>query len=1678
VEEIIVSAETGKKQNAAQSLGTLLFELRASSKLGLRRLRLRIKGLTIVANESGILLLSNRWIEVDPRAKTALEFALLAPAGKYSALELAVSDISIQSEEGAEQALGDDVAVFELKLQVRRRDTLRLLATIDIDALARGKPIVDAVGIRILRFKTTQTFIVPDEGMARFELKLPGSEVDRGKNAIVELPPHALPSGAKVTIRALSSEGMPALFGSQRIVGPVVEVLATDPIARSVAVTLPYDPSLLAASGTTLDGVIIMQWDDTTATYRELQVARADPISKLITIQTQSFSAFFPSTAGIDLLVPELEQDIWGRAVGLTSGSTATIAGRTSDDSAWVALLQPHAPRGWTGLGWFDFEGVPLQSGETTVVLEARIDGKPPHTCEFTMRRPPPPKRITAPSRHYGPHLIVFPNNAPLVSAVVIQTRFTNDDIFPPLADWQVSFSRHGPYVYMGGADGSDWVWEALLPESFFENEAARFTIRAFEALVPIPVNANAPENVRALSSLADFLNANSSTIVVQSVLQILNFAANPFRAGTLSLSPIVPLVALDGQNFGAAFVAATLEGVDAADRSSLQDLLRTLHGSLADAPANRPQVFAGRLFFVSGSFGGDKRREVVGDGIWCARLALRIDPVSDQPVIAAVGVLPDQDKEPLSTIRLFRRRPDGTWSDEQVLGDRAVVDLDLAIDPDGDIRIVAGVGSMALGIKTQLILIRSNGHAWTSEPIVYGMGENGKLWDRGISPRIHIDESGRSVVVAGDIVGAIGWTIAIEDNGTWRSTFIKQASEADVTGSQISSDIGPLGASGLSLAHWAPAIVPDASGSLWCAYSNGILNLARIDLNTLKIEDGPIEVDRETGYYPSLALRSDGAPAVAFKDPYGPGISGLQDLDDLFFLSVDDGNVVPGGSRFAPELRPYTNGYIDLAAFGSHVPLDCANVTNPSMLPAILASIVMGLRWDLEILPSGGWYWENLAYRNSHPKMAQMIEGLPRRPTIGIFKIDNSDFPSESIASITITSFSDPLFTVDLSIAADLDNKVVSDALVRAFAGQNIALHKEDSHVDVSNQGSAWDLTDDEAFGIGINVFSQLYQIRKADNGLEVRIPPVISVLDRTGNVDEFNRPKACGLEQDVWDISAKAFLDRFTGFTIGLPVGTPGRMVYAELTGLNVSAYEPWDPASPQQGGIRLTIEIPSLYVRNEDPGINILLTEPSYIYIALAPFSQDGHINWWVREASLKMGHLSADVDVSVYGWVQWLMLIPGADLVAFGLNPFLDSYATSTVNDQLKPPGTNSLQGLLAGAMQTWLDDRLSDDRKTSGTFEAIYLRQFYIRTWMRDEPPDSSEQSLLGIEPTAGLDFGSATIGAAAVQRYLLLSSDGGVPVFLEDVQVSANAPEFSIVSTASWPKIIASGSSLTIRIAFQPAMPPGFRASNLLVTANGVQPVSIPIRGLALSPPAPSISTRPAGVLNFGFVVAGQQSLSTVELFDEGAASLAVAVPRVVGDATFTIVGAAPLSIPAQGSVSIQLVYAPPRGSNQSNSGRLILDSNDPDRPHIEIELFGVTAAGMLLVMPTTLAFADTPLDGNIPPLPPGVPPTVHRGSTLATSIINTGAASLTVLAPSFQALDATGAISKDFRLWNVDGSQVQLADQIVRSGAILTLVVQFLPITAGLHNATIGIRSDDPTQPLFTVNLSGTAIG
>ncbi len=136
-----------------------------------------------------------------------------------------------------------------------------------------------------------------------------------------------------------------------------------------------------------------------------------------------------------------------------------------------------------------------------------------------------------------------------------------------------------------------------------------------------------------------------------------------------------------------------------------------------------------------------------------------------------------------------------------------------------------------------------------------------------------------------------------------------------------------------------------------------------------------------------------------------------------------------------------------------------------------------------------------------------------------------------------------------------------------------------------------------------------------------------------------------------------------------------------------------------------------------------------------------------------------------------------------------------------------------------------------------------------------------------------------------------------------------------------------------------------------------------------------------------------------------------------------------------------------------SRTGTVTITTDDNDEPTIVVDLSGVGADQEITVTPVSLPFG--PQDVNDGPT-----------AALTVTIFNSG------LLP----LHLTGAqVSLSGAEFDIDSDT---GEATIAPGASRTIGITFDPATAGVKTGTLTITSDDTSEPVVHVSLSGTGTG
>lgn len=203
--------------------------------------------------------------------------------------------------------------------------------------------------------------------------------------------------------------------------------------------------------------------------------------------------------------------------------------------------------------------------------------------------------------------------------------------------------------------------------------------------------------------------------------------------------------------------------------------------------------------------------------------------------------------------------------------------------------------------------------------------------------------------------------------------------------------------------------------------------------------------------------------------------------------------------------------------------------------------------------------------------------------------------------------------------------------------------------------------------------------------------------------------------------------------------------------------------------------------------------------------------------------------------------------------------------------------------------------------------------------------------------------------------------------------------------------------------------------------------------------------------LDYGRVVVAYDAAAPLALINTGDAALEV-TGAVAEGAPFSVVGEGPWEVAPGERTTLDVLFAPP--SYLPYSGVLTLQSNDPERPSVEVGLSGEGVDGpvpQLAVDPLALDF------GTVPPGEVG----------LATArITNAGDGELWVLA---SALEGSSA----FQL-----SADPAGSTVSPGGDSTVLVVEYRPATADGDSGAVLLTTNDPASPAARVQLLGNGGG
>ena len=327
------------------------------------------------------------------------------------------------------------------------------------------------------------------------------------------------------------------------------------------------------------------------------------------------------------------------------------------------------------------------------------------------------------------------------------------------------------------------------------------------------------------------------------------------------------------------------------------------------------------------------------------------------------------------------------------------------------------------------------------------------------------------------------------------------------------------------------------------------------------------------------------------------------------------------------------------------------------------------------------------------------------------------------------------------------------------------------------------------------------------------------------------------------------------------------------------------------------------------------------------------------------------------------------------------------------------------------------------------------------------------QPVISVTPQS-LNFGNVVTGESAVFR-LTVRNTGNAPLNISSI--GSSDPQFSIsLPTAAF--TLPAGGSINVNARFAPASA-GAKTGTLSINSNDpIRPrLEVPITGTGL---APAIEVSPAS-LSFGQVRLAQTKDLAVTIRNTGGATLKVSaitssnplfsVTQFVekpGNAIRNL----PLSIAPNASVEIAVRFRPSfvAASVSNLSGTLTINSNDPNRPRVDVAMTG-TGLGALIAAPSSLAFG-------------GLTVCLATPSIAMLTLTNPGNAPLSIASLT------------------IDNPAFSLTPRpplplVIAPNASVSLTLSFYTRATSPQSGRLTIGSNAVNTPVFNVSLSGVGI-
>jgi len=314
---------------------------------------------------------------------------------------------------------------------------------------------------------------------------------------------------------------------------------------------------------------------------------------------------------------------------------------------------------------------------------------------------------------------------------------------------------------------------------------------------------------------------------------------------------------------------------------------------------------------------------------------------------------------------------------------------------------------------------------------------------------------------------------------------------------------------------------------------------------------------------------------------------------------------------------------------------------------------------------------------------------------------------------------------------------------------------------------------------------------------------------------------------------------------------------------------------------------------------------------------------------------------------------------------------------------------------------------------------------------------------IDVTPTL-LQFGQVAIGSSSAMT-ATISNVGDVDLELDTLSISGTT-EYSLTVDPSG-TVLAPAASTSVEVTYAP-VDVGADGATLSIPSNDPDEPVVYVTLNGADEPLPDIDVDPL-LVNFGTVDVGQTDTDTITVSNLGTATLTVSAVTFSGSSEFTWNSISlPGTIGPGASRTITVAYSPL--DEVADSGTITIDSDDPDEPSVVVSLAGQASPSPDIdVDPWTVDFGDVKAGDS---------------DTATVTIYNVGDVDLELYS-CVRSGDPNFTITV-----NPQGT-------IIAAGGSTTMEVAFYPTAESTYTGEIDIASDDPDEPVVTVDLFGAGV-